>query len=556
VADVNGDGNLDVVITRLGGPTVEGGGTAFYLGDGKGNFHFSTAGLPPEVRYMPNEQRDWNGSVDYQFSGTNGVADLDGDGRADLVTASYTGGDQVSGAKTIRVFHQDASGKFVPAFQMAQTAAIAAMGPMGASAIVAGDLDGDGLRDLVIEWEGNGTAVEILKNLGNDQFKDVSADWLGGLLLRAHGQRDETGESQQPPSKLSLQDVNHDGALDLVLYQYSTSGKQVAAGGTGGAFVYLNDSTGHLSPAQPVSDAGAFTAQQFDTMSGLDDYMLGMPLQFDTTNSGHNDFVFLSTSAGLDLSVTPASVTTLHITTVFGENTGTIYRAGDSGSTLVGANAPSTFYGGSGADTMKGGAAGDRFVGLAGHDRIDGGAGIDTLAIAASKNGYVATPAGTTGAFTLTDSAHPGNVADLANVERVQFSDAALALDIAGHAGQAYRIYQAAFNRAPDATGLGFWIAAMDSGMSLPDIASGFVQSGEFSAAYGSSPSATDVVGRFYQNVLHRTPDQSGFDFWVGMLSSHSISTADLLASFSESPENQAALIGQIGAGIWYAPYG
>jgi hypothetical protein len=34
----------------------------------------------------------------------------------------------------------------------------------------------------------------------------------------------------------------------------------------------------------------------------------------------------------------------------------------------------------------------------------------------------------------------------------------AVALDVDGAAGQAYRLYQAAFDRAPDKNGLGYWI--------------------------------------------------------------------------------------------------
>jgi Ca2+-binding RTX toxin-like protein len=554
VADINGDGNLDVIVTRLGGPTVEGGGTAFYLGDGKGNFHFSTASLPQEIKYMPNGERDWN-SVDYQFSGTNTAADLDGDGRADLVTASYTGNDQLSGAKTVRVFHQDASGQFTAAFQMAQPAAIQAMGPMGASAIAAGDLDGDGLRDLVIEWEGNaGTVIELLKNLGNDRFEDSTVAWLGSYLQRSAG-RDATGEWVQSPSRLAMEDINHDGALDLVFYQYGVAGKQIEAGSPGASFVYLNDGAGHLSAAQPVTTAGPITARQFDAASGLDDYQLGMPLVFDTTNSGHDDFVFISREFHLDTSVAPANVTTLRVTTVFGDDNGSIYRAADAGSTLYGSGAPGTFYGGSGADSMHGGASGDTFNGLAGHDRIDGGAGIDTLVLGATRAGYAIT-AQANGEFALVESAHRGNTADLVNVERIRFADTAVALDIAGNAGQAYRIYQAAFNRTPDAGGLGFWIAAMDRGSSLVDVAAGFVKSAEFTGLYGANPGSADIVGHLYQNILHRAPDKGGFDFWVAKLDSHAISLADLLAGFSESPENQAALIGTIGAGIAYTPFG
>ncbi|HWJ96208.1 MAG TPA: FG-GAP-like repeat-containing protein, partial [Telluria sp.] len=506
IADVNSDGNLDVVVTRLGGPTVEGWGTGFYLGDGRGNFHFSTAGIPAEIRYVPNEQRKWDATLDYQFSGTNTVADLNGDGRADLVTASYTGGDQVSGNKTIRVFHQDASGQFVAAFSTPQPAAVRALGDMGAAAIVAGDLNGDGRPDLVVAWEGAaGEMVEVLKNTGNGTFEDVTADWLGSYLPRSPNGRDATGEWMHAPAALRLEDVNHDGRLDLVMREHGMAGVQFATGSAGAAFVYLNDGTGHLSAALPVTAASALTAAQIGAMSGIPDYQLGIPLQFDTTNSGHNDFVFIATDVGLNTSVSPANVTSLHVTTIFNDDGGTIYRAPDSGAVMYGANVPGTFYGGIGADELHGGAVNDTFHGLAGRDRIDGGAGIDVLVLDGAKAGYAVT-ARMNGSAEVVQSAHAWNHADLTGVERLRFADAAVALDIAGNAGKAYRIYQAAFDRQPDPEGLGFWINAMDHGMSLADIAAGFIGSNEFIQRYGDKPAAADLVGRLYQNILHRAP--------------------------------------------------
>lgn len=556
LADVNGDGNLDVVITRLGGPTVEGSGTAFYLGDGKGKFSFSTAGLPEEVKYMPNVQRDWGGGADYQFSGTNAVADLNGDGRADLVTASYTGGDQVSGKKTVRVFHQEANGRFAEVFEAAQPAAVQAMGEMGASAITTGDLDGDGLPDLVIGWEGDsGVIVEVLKNLGGGRFEDVTQDWLGSYLHRASNTRDEVGEWVRPAASLSLQDVNHDGTLDLVMRQHGSSGTQIAAGSSGATFVYLNSGNGHLSPSLPVTAAGVLTAEQINAMSGLDNHQLGIPLLFDTTNSGHNDFVFIATGVGMDLSTLPARVTNLQVTTIFGHAPGTIYRAGDTGDTLWGTAAAGSFYGGQGADELHGGGANDSFHGLVGRDRIDGGGGLDTLVLEGSRAGYQLSSDGS-GSALLQQAARPGNQAELINVERLRFSDGAVALDIDGNAGQVYRLYQAAFDRVPDLDGLGFWIAAMDRGMSMVDVARAFTLSPEFVDAYGANPANKDIVGALYANILHREPDQGGFDFWVGMMDSRAISLAQLLTGFSESEENQAALIGAIGNGIVYTPFG
>jgi hypothetical protein len=143
----------------------------------------------------------------------------------------------------------------------------------------------------------------------------------------------------------------------------------------------------------------------------------------------------------------------------------------------------------------------------------------------------------------------------LTGVERLTFADGVLALDIDGAAGQAYRIYQAAFNRSPDLTGLGFWIGQMDQGASLGAVAAGFVASPEFALAYGAAPTNLRLVEQFYQNVLRRPGEQGGIQFWVDVLDRELATVAEVLAGFSESPENQAAVLAVIGQGINYTPY-
>jgi hypothetical protein len=69
-----------------------------------------------------------------------------------------------------------------------------------------------------------------------------------------------------------------------------------------------------------------------------------------------------------------------------------------------------------------------------------------------------------------------------------------LAFDTDGIAGQAYRIYKAAFNRTPDNDGLKFWIGELDKGMSLLQAASGFVGSAEFNSVYGGATNNLGIV--------------------------------------------------------------
>ena len=132
----------------------------------------------------------------------------------------------------------------------------------------------------------------------------------------------------------------------------------------------------------------------------------------------------------------------------------------------------------------------------------------------------------------------------------------ALDTGVDGIAGQAYRIYQAAFNRVPDQAGVGFWIAGMDHGQSLQSVAALFVGSAELTSLYRAAPSHASVLEKLYLNVLHRAGEPGGVAYWNGILDGGLVSVSQLLAAFSESPENVAALVGVLADGFAYAPFG
>jgi hypothetical protein len=188
---------------------------------------------------------------------------------------------------------------------------------------------------------------------------------------------------------------------------------------------------------------------------------------------------------------------------------------------------------------------------VAGESRVAGQSGLDTLVYASARTGATIVNEGTS--VSVTDAA--GNHATLANVERLKFSDGMVALDVDGTAGQAYRLYQAAFDRTPDKAGLGYWIDAMDKGLTLTQAAAGFAGSAEFASLYGATATDTQFVQALYQNVLHRAGDTAGADFWLHALQS-SVTRADVLSHFSESAENQTQVIGSIQNGIDYLHWG
>ena len=212
---------------------------------------------------------------------------------------------------------------------------------------------------------------------------------------------------------------------------------------------------------------------------------------------------------------------------------------------LLNQDAPS-LTGGPGNDTLRGTAGNDTLTGFGGNDSIDGGAGIDTAVYTGPRSAYTITRTAT--GYTV--SGGTDGTDTLVNIERLQFSDAKVAIDTSGNGGMAYRLYQAAFNRTPDKAGLGYQITSLDKGASLQDVAKSFIASPEFLSKYGNLNNSAFVT-QLYQNVLHRAPDAAGLAFHVNTLNAGT-DRAAVLVGFSESSENQAALIGVIQNGMEY----
>lgn len=188
------------------------------------------------------------------------------------------------------------------------------------------------------------------------------------------------------------------------------------------------------------------------------------------------------------------------------------------------------------------------YVGSGSGAVIDGGPGIDTFYV----NGTSAfTALVWDGPHLMVRNLFDGSYDRLMNIERLIFPDQAYALDVDGVAGQAYRLYRAAFDRTPDLGGLGFWIGHMDNGLSLQAVAQGFVGSAEFASLYGVAPTDRAFLQAVYRNVLHRDPDGAGLAYWMDALQS-GLPRHELLAHFSESAENREALIDIIGGGFPY----
>jgi hypothetical protein len=201
--------------------------------------------------------------------------------------------------------------------------------------------------------------------------------------------------------------------------------------------------------------------------------------------------------------------------------------------------------GGAGNDLIIGNDLHNSLTGGAGNDTLDGAAGIDKALYSSARNEYaiVADGAG----FTVSSKSGSDGIDRLGNIERLQFSDYSVNLNVgqlaqtisATQLDSLVELYIAYINRVPDADGMEYWIGALKRGETLAQIGEGFYNAAVQTAhltGYSSAMTNTDFVRIVYRNVLGRdTVDSEGLNYWETELSSGRETRGSLVATILDS---------------------
>lgn len=226
IADVDGDGKQDLLIT--GHDEEDNSTTTLYLGNGEGGFSKADADLT-------------NVS-----GGSTSIADLNGDGNPDLLVTGDASSDDAALSKTVpstTLYLGNGEGGF--------SVADAGLTDVSGGSTSIADVDGDGNKDLLIAGDPHEGHIRI----GGGEPEPITTLYLGdgaGNFSEANADLLNIGNGST-----SFADFNGDGNPDLLIAGKDPSDTPAAA-------LYLGDGNGGFSKAEvdltSVHDPAASTA--------------------------------------------------------------------------------------------------------------------------------------------------------------------------------------------------------------------------------------------------------------------------------------------------------
>lgn len=210
-------------------------------------------------------------------------------------------------------------------------------------------------------------------------------------------------------------------------------------------------------------------------------------------------------------------------------------------------------------DTLLGYAGNDRIEGRSGNDSIDGGSGVDTAVYSGSLADYAVTAVSAGGGYAVEDKVGSDGMDTLANVERLQFSDKSVALDVAKdeNTGKALEFIGAvAYSLIADKDAIGAIQAVFDAEYSMSQTCQLAIDTGLIKSLAGSD-SNVHLAELVWRNVVGTPVDAATTDGLVAYMDGRvaAMSQADFLATIAglEVNDTHINLTGLANTGVEYA---
>lgn len=298
----------------------------------------------------------------------------------------------------------------------------------------------------------------------------------------------------------------------------------VSQGGTSHSFTFLAD-----LPSQLTANTKVLIATQGFANLGIvsPDYII--PANFLFTGGGTVNY------AGVD-SVSYTQLPTDGATSV-DRNGGTEIPS------------PTNFAGATSAlSLISGGAGNDTLNTRVGNDFIEGGGGVDTVVFSGNRANYTQTT--NANSHLVIDNVGSDGADTLFEVERLQFADAKLALDLDGNAGTIVKILGAVFAPASVANQqyVGIGLSLIDGGMSYESLM-------QFALNAAGVKTHAEEVNLLWTNLFGSPPTAEQAEPYVALLDSGAFTPGGLgiLAADSELNKANINLVGLLQTGIEYS---
>jgi hypothetical protein len=283
--------------------------------------------------------------------------------------------------------------------------------------------------------------------------------------------------------------------------------------------------------------------------TGNDTYALtdaqGLQLSTLSDTAGRDTLDLSKLSQGAYVDLTPGTFNSVGVSPKGGAALSNLY--------IDGATVIEDLVGTAYDDVLIGNSADNTISPGKGNDMVDGAGGFNTLRMSAARSAYTLGKDAATGHVLMqsVDGASGGD--ELQNIQRVVFSDCAVALDMDAKGSTVAKVLGAVFgkeaitNRVFAGIGMGF----MDQGYTperLMDLALEF--------KLGKGYTATSEVNLFFGTLIGRAPSSDELNFYTGLVSSGQLSFNGLawMAANTSLNTDNIKLTGLMQTGLDYVP--